>query len=196
MMKHVQGHQGPMLVEQFKGGQSNPTYKLLTPEKSYVIRRKPPGILLSGAHAVERELQVMHALLKTGYPVPQVFALCTDESVIGTSFYVMECVAGRIFWDVTFPQVSRDERPQYFDATNATIARLHCIDYRSIGLEGYGRLATILNARSRGGRSNTKRTSSARAVMSTWTVSSIGSLRMFRAATKRASCMGTSALTT
>jgi aminoglycoside phosphotransferase (APT) family kinase protein len=75
MMKHVQGYQGPMLVEQFKGGQSNPTYKLLTPEKSYVIRRKPPGILLSGAHAVERELQVMHALLKTGYPVPQVFAL-------------------------------------------------------------------------------------------------------------------------
>jgi aminoglycoside phosphotransferase (APT) family kinase protein len=139
MMEHVQGYRGPMLVEQFKGGQSNPTYKLLTPEKSYVIRRKPPGILLRGAHAVEREFQVMHALRKTGYPVPHVFALCTDESVIGTSFYVMECVAGRIFWDVTFPQVSRDERPRYFDAMNATIAQLHCIDFSSIGLGEYGR---------------------------------------------------------
>ena len=139
MMEHVQGFQGPMIVEQFKGGQSNPTYKLLTPEKTYVIRRKPPGVLLRGAHAVEREFQVLQALRKTGYPVPHVFALCTDDSVIGTWFYVMECVEGRIFWDVTFPQVSRDERPRYFDAMNATIAQLHCIDYSAIGLGEYGR---------------------------------------------------------
>jgi len=97
------------------------------------------GVLLKGAHAVEREFQVMHALRKTGFPVPHVYALCDDDTVVGTPFYVMEYIAGRIFWNVTFPQVSREARPKYFDAMNATIAQLHCVDYGAIGLGEYGR---------------------------------------------------------
>jgi aminoglycoside phosphotransferase (APT) family kinase protein len=139
MAAHVRGYAGPLTVEQFKGGQSNPTYKLLTPAKAYVMRRKPPGQLLKGAHAVDREAQVLQALQKVGFPVANVHGLCTDDSVIGTWFYVMNCVEGRIIWDPTFPHVSREERPRYFDAMNETIARLHCIDYQAIGLADYGR---------------------------------------------------------
>jgi aminoglycoside phosphotransferase (APT) family kinase protein len=136
---HVAGYSGPLTVEQFKGGQSNPTYKLLTPHASYVMRRKPPGQLLKGAHAVEREAQVLKALATVSFPVAHVHGLCADDSVIGTWFYVMDCVAGRIFWDTTFPGVSRLERPRYFDAMNETMARLHCVDYAGIGLANYGR---------------------------------------------------------
>jgi aminoglycoside phosphotransferase (APT) family kinase protein len=136
---HVAGYSGPLTVEQFKGGQSNPTYKLLTPHASYVMRRKPPGQLLKGAHAVEREAQVLKALATVSFPVAHVHGLCADDTVIGTWFYVMDCVTGRIFWDTTFPGVSRLERPRYFDAMNETIARLHRVDYAGIGLADYGR---------------------------------------------------------
>ena len=136
---HVEGYRGPLTIEQFKGGQSNPTYKLRTPGRDYVLRRKPPGALLKGAHAIEREYRVITALAGVGFPVARPFALCLDESVIGTWFYVMEMVSGRIFWDSTLPTLTRDERPTYFDAMNATIAKLHLLDPPSIGLADYGK---------------------------------------------------------
>ena len=139
MDANVADFRGPLAVEQFKGGQSNPTYKLITPGKAYVLRRKPPGQLLKGAHAVEREARVLRALGKTGFPVPRVHGLCTDDEVLGTWFYVMDMVEGRLFWDATIPQVAQGERPAYFDAMNATIAALHGIDYRAAGLEDFGR---------------------------------------------------------
>ena len=139
MQANVSGYTGPLTVEQFKGGQSNPTYRLVTPNTTYVLRRKPPGQLLKGAHAVEREAEVLTALYSVGFPVPRVYGLCSDDSVIGTWFYVMDHIDGRIFWDLAFPEVSRDVRPRYFDAMNETLARLHSIDYAAIGLANYGR---------------------------------------------------------
>ncbi len=139
MTGHVAGFAGPLRVEQFKGGQSNPTYKLVTPTAAYVLRRKPPGQILTGAHAIDREARILTALGKTGFPVAHIHGLCTDDSVIGTWFYVMEMVEGRIFWDATFPGVDRDQRPAYFDAMNAAIARLHGIDYDALGLGDYGK---------------------------------------------------------
>jgi len=139
MTRHVPGYQGPIRLEQFRGGQSNPTYKIVTPSRPYVVRRKPPGPLIKGAHAVEREARVLAALETVGFPVAHVHGLCTDETVIGTPFYVMDMVAGRIFWDATLPEVDRAERPAYFDAMNRTIAALHAIDPAAIGLADYGR---------------------------------------------------------
>ena len=139
MTAHVDGFAGPITVEQFSGGQSNPTYKLVTPARMYVLRRKPPGVLLKGAHAIDREAKVLTGLGKAGFPVAHVYGVCTDESVIGTWFYVMAMVEGRIFWDATFPGVARDARPAYFDAMNAAIARLHQVDYAAVGLGDYGR---------------------------------------------------------
>ena len=139
MRTHIAGFAGPLAVEQFKGGQSNPTYKLSTPTQTYVLRRKPPGQLLKGAHAVEREARVLTALGKHGFPVPNIRGLCTDDAVIGTWFYVMDMVEGRIFWDATFPDVRREQRPLYFDAMNAALAQLHTIDFTFIGLSDYGR---------------------------------------------------------
>jgi aminoglycoside phosphotransferase (APT) family kinase protein len=139
MNAHVEGFRGPLTIEQFKGGQSNPTYKLTTPPRTYVLRRKPPGHLLPGAHAVEREAKVLSALGSAGFPVARIYGLCTDEAVIGTWFYIMEMVQGRIFWDATFPDVDRDSRPAYFDAMNATLAQLHQVDYQAVGLGDYGR---------------------------------------------------------
>jgi aminoglycoside phosphotransferase (APT) family kinase protein len=136
---NVAGYAGPLTVTQFKGGQSNPTYKLATPTRSYVLRRKPPGELLKGAHAVEREAQVLGALAAADFPVARVHGLCTDDAVIGTWFYVMDCVEGRIFWDASFPEVAREDRALYFDAMNATLARLHSLDYAAIGLADYGK---------------------------------------------------------
>ncbi|MBH0114525.1 phosphotransferase [Novosphingobium sp. YJ-S2-02] len=135
----VADYAGPMQVEQFKGGQSNPTYKLVTPSRSYVLRRKPPGELLKGAHAVEREAKVLSALHAAGFPVAKVYGLCTDDTVIGTWFYVMEMVEGRIFWDATVPGVANEERAAIFDAMNATIAQLHGFDPEAIGLGDYGK---------------------------------------------------------
>jgi aminoglycoside phosphotransferase (APT) family kinase protein len=139
MRMHIDGFAGPLRVEQFKGGQSNPTYKLVTPARSYVLRRKPPGQILKGAHAVEREAKVLAGLERAGFPVAHVYGLCTDDTVIGTWFYVMEMVEGRIVWDATFPDVDRGERLAHFDAMNATIAQLHMVDHEAIGLGDYGR---------------------------------------------------------
>ncbi|MBV1688879.1 phosphotransferase family protein [Novosphingobium sp. G106] len=139
MAENILDFSGPLKVEQFKGGQSNPTYKLITPDRSYVLRRKPPGPVLKGAHAVEREARVIAALGKTGFPVAHVYGLCTDDGIIGSWFYVMEMVEGRNFWDATFPGVPREDRPSYFEAMNQTIAQLHSIDPAGIGLGDYGR---------------------------------------------------------
>jgi aminoglycoside phosphotransferase (APT) family kinase protein len=139
MEANVDGFAPPLVVEQFKGGQSNPTYKLVTPDRDYVLRRKPPGKLLPGAHAVDREYRVISALGAQGFPVARAYGLCLDEAVIGTPFYVMEMVEGRIFWDPTFAEVPRAERPLYFDAMNETIARLHLIDPDAAGLGDYGK---------------------------------------------------------
>jgi aminoglycoside phosphotransferase (APT) family kinase protein len=139
LQREVEGYAGPLHVEQFRGGQSNPTYKLVTPERTYVLRRKPPGKLLPGAHAVDREYRVISALAVEGFPVARAYGLCTDEAVIGTAFYVMEMVEGRIFWEAELPQVSAAERPLYFDAMNAVLAQLHSIDPQAAGLGDYGK---------------------------------------------------------
>lgn len=139
MATHVAGYAGPLQIDQFKGGQSNPTYRLRTPGAAYVLRRKPPGVLLKGAHAVEREARVMAALGTTGFPVPRIHGLCTDASVIGSWFFVMDLVQGRIFWDASFSTVPQGERAAYMDAMNATLAALHAVDPGAIGLGDYGR---------------------------------------------------------
>lgn len=139
MKAHVDGYEGPLSVRQFKGGQSNPTYQLITPGKTYVLRRKPPGQLARGAHAVDREARVLTALAGEGFPVARVHGLCTDDSVIGSWFFVMDMVEGRIFWDATFPEVPREGRPRYFSAMNDTLARLHRINPEAVGLGDYGR---------------------------------------------------------
>jgi aminoglycoside phosphotransferase (APT) family kinase protein len=139
MADNVPSFAGPMTVEQFKGGQSNPTYRLSTPNARYVLRRQPPGQLLKGAHDMVREARVQQALGKTAFPVATIHGVCDDVSVIGTQFYVMDMVEGRIFWDAAFSDVPRPDRAAYFDAMNATMAQLHGIDYAAIGLEDYGK---------------------------------------------------------
>jgi aminoglycoside phosphotransferase (APT) family kinase protein len=144
MVEHVEGFSGPLSVEQFCGGQSNPTYKLMTPTRNYVLRRKPSGTLLKGAHAVEREAKVLAALGLVGFPVPHMYALCTDESVIGTWFYIMDMVEGRIFWDATVPGVTSAERAAIFDSMNETMAALHRIDPDAAGLGDFGRRSNYI----------------------------------------------------
>ncbi len=139
MRANVRGYAGPFQVRQFKGGQSNPTYKLITPTRSYVLRRKPPGLLLKSAHAVDREYRVITALFTLGFPVPETFGLCTDEGVIGTWFYIMDCVEGRVIWDGTFPEVPTAERRACFEAMNATMAQLHSISPEAAGLADFGK---------------------------------------------------------
>ena len=139
MAANVPGFEGPLEVEQFNGGQSNPTYKLVTPDRRYVLRRKPPGTLLPGAHAVDREARVIRAIESAGFPVPHVHALCTDEGVIGTWFYVMDMVDGRIFWNAALPGETPAARAAIYDAMNAAIAHLHTIEPAAIGLADYGR---------------------------------------------------------
>ncbi len=139
MEEHVPGFAGPLTVTQFKGGQSNPTYKLDTPAASYVLRRKPPGKTLPGAHAVDREYKVIAALGRQGFPVPRVHALCDADGVIGTAFYVMDMVPGRIVWEAHFPGLAPEQRAAHFDAMNATIAQLHSYDPAGIGLGDYGK---------------------------------------------------------
>jgi aminoglycoside phosphotransferase (APT) family kinase protein len=136
---HVVGYAGPVTVEKFKGGQSNPTYLLTTPGKKFVLRRKPPGKLLPSAHAVEREYKVMTALHALGFPAPRTFALCEDPDVIGTAFFVMDFVEGRIFWDASLPDVARADRAPLFNALTDTLADLHMIDYAAAGLGDFGK---------------------------------------------------------
>jgi len=139
MTANVDGFAGPLKVGQFKGGQSNPTYKLDTPGKAYVLRRKPPGKLLPSAHAVEREFKVMSALGNEGFPVPKMHGLCEDPELIGTAFYVMDFVDGRIFWDPYLPSVDTGKRADIYDSMNETLATLHAFDPASIGLGDYGK---------------------------------------------------------
>ncbi len=139
MGANVAGFTGPLTIAQFKGGQSNPTYRLESPSALYVLRKKPPGPLLKGAHDVLREARVMRALANTAVPVPPVVASSDDESIIGSAFFIMRLVEGRIFWDTAFRDIPEDERAAYFDAMNATIAALHQVDYDAAGLGDYGR---------------------------------------------------------
>jgi aminoglycoside phosphotransferase (APT) family kinase protein len=129
----------PLTIAQFKGGQSNPTYRLDSPSGSYVLRRKPPGELLPSAHAVDREYRVICALHAAGFPVPRPFVLCGDDAVAGTMFYVMAFVPGRIFWDAALPDLGRAERFAIYDAMNETLARLHGMDYEALGLADFGK---------------------------------------------------------
>ncbi len=127
-------------IEQFKGGQSNPTYRLTAADgKRYALRRKPPGKLLPSAHAVEREYRVISALHPLGFPVARPLVLCEDDSVIGTAFYVMDCVEGRVLWDQSLPGMSRPERAALWDELNRVIALLHTIDFEKVGLAGFGK---------------------------------------------------------
>ncbi|MCL2346524.1 MAG: phosphotransferase [Desulfobulbus sp.] len=136
----IPGYCGPLTVKQFDGGQSNPTYLLVTPTAKYVLRRKPAGVLLKSAHAVDREFRVIKALSQIeDFPVPEALVLCEDDSVIGSMFYVMRHVQGRVFWDCQMPDLSRDERAAVFDSANATLAKLHSVDYTAIGLGDFGR---------------------------------------------------------
>lgn len=135
------GFAGPLQVEMFKGGQSNPTYKLVTPRQSYVMRAKPGPVakLLPSAHAIEREYAVMSGLAGTEVPVPRMHVLCEDESVIGRAFYVMEFMQGRVLWDQTLPEIDRAGRGAIYDEMNRVIAALHKVDYKAQGLANYGK---------------------------------------------------------
>jgi len=130
---------GPLVVRQFRGGQSNPTYQLTAGGRTWVLRRKPPGALLPSAHAIEREFRVLAALSSTGFPVPRPHALCEDAELLGTPFYVMEHVEGRVLWEPTLPDLSPAERFAIYDSLNETLARLHALDPASLGLSDFGR---------------------------------------------------------
>ncbi len=139
---HVEGYPGaPLALEQFRGGQSNPTFRLEAGGRRYVLRTKPgpAAKLLPSAHAIDREFRVMQALHQAGFPVPRQEALCLDESVIGRAFYVMECVEGRVLWDQSLPGMTPTERAAIYDELNRTIARLHTIDHAAIGLADFGK---------------------------------------------------------
>ncbi|SEL10604.1 Predicted kinase, aminoglycoside phosphotransferase (APT) family [Roseateles sp. YR242] len=141
LSQHVPGFAGPLTVEQFKGGQSNPTYKLVTPTAQYVMRSKPAPVakLLPSAHAIEREFTVMRALQSTDVPVPRMLALCEDESVMGRAFYVMAFIQGRVLWDQSLPGASNAERGAIYEEMNRVIAALHKVDVNAVGLSQYGK---------------------------------------------------------
>jgi aminoglycoside phosphotransferase (APT) family kinase protein len=136
---------GDLVIEQYQGGQSNPTYRLTAGDRRYVLRRKPPGKLLPSAHAVDREFRVMSALAGTGVPVAKMHALCEDDAVIGTAFYVMEYVEGRILWDPTLPGMTPAQRAAHYDELNRVIATLHRVDYAAIGLGDFGRTGSYIS---------------------------------------------------
>jgi aminoglycoside phosphotransferase (APT) family kinase protein len=136
---HVPGWRGPSAAKKFATGQSNPTYLIEAPSGCYVLRRKPPGKLLKSAHMIEREFRVLRALEGTGFPAPRALALCEDDSVIGTAFYVMAHVDGRIFWDPALPELPREGRRPIYDAMNEGLAKLHAIDVAAAGLSDFGK---------------------------------------------------------
>lgn len=138
--EHIPGFSGTLSVEKFAGGQSNPTFKLSAGGTHYVLRRKPPGELLKSAHAVDREYRVITALQDTDVPVARTYCLCEDESVVGSMFYVMEYMDGRVFWDATVPEVeSNEERTAIYDELNRVLANLHKVDPAAVGLADFGR---------------------------------------------------------
>lgn len=136
---NLPGFEGPLTASQFEGGQSNPTYLLRTPARRYVLRRKPPGQLLPSAHAVDREYRVMRALRDSGVPVPGVLLHCTDSAVIGTEFFVMEFLDGRLFWNPALPGLSREERGRIYDEMNRVISTIHRLDVGVAGLGDFGK---------------------------------------------------------
>jgi aminoglycoside phosphotransferase (APT) family kinase protein len=136
---HVAGFAGPLVVSQFKGGQSNPTYLLETPQRRYVLRRKPPGRLLPSAHAVDREHRIIGALHAQGFPVAEAVLYCANDTIVGTAFFVMSYVEGRVFWEPQMPAADPAERTRVYDDMNATLARLHAFEPAAIGLGDYGR---------------------------------------------------------
>jgi aminoglycoside phosphotransferase (APT) family kinase protein len=136
---NVEGFAGPLTLNQFKGGQSNPTYQLVTPAKKYVLRKKPGGKLLPSAHAVDREYRVISALYPTGFPVARPYALCTDDSIVGAIFYVMEMVEGRILWNGRLPDCTNQERRDIYEHKIATLAQLHNTDVEKVGLSDFGK---------------------------------------------------------
>ncbi|SDO74509.1 Predicted kinase, aminoglycoside phosphotransferase (APT) family [Lutimaribacter pacificus] len=139
MQENVAGFQGPVALSKFEGGQSNPTFRVDAASGRYVLRRKPLGPVLPSAHAVDREFRVLEAMRKGGVPVADVHALCQDSNVIGSDFYVMDFVDGRVFWDPRLPDMSRDERAAVFASMNSTIAQIHSLDPDAIGLSDFGR---------------------------------------------------------
>lgn len=141
LTNNLPGFEGPLTIEMFKGGQSNPTFKLITPQRSYVMRAKPGPVakLLPSAHAVEREFAVMQGLAGTSVPVPHMHCLCEDESVIGRAFYVMEFMQGRVLWDQSLPGMTRDQRGAIYDEMNRVISALHTVKFVDRGLAGYGK---------------------------------------------------------
>jgi len=139
MGSHVGGYRGPLQLRQFEGGQSNPSFLLETSRESYVLRKQPPGKLLPSAHRVDREYRVITALADSEVPVPRTFGLCEDTAVIGTSFFVMEFVAGRILSDAALPGVVPAERAAIFDAVVDVLAKLHAVDPDDVGLGDFGR---------------------------------------------------------
>ncbi len=145
LAEHVPGYRGPSRLLPFEGGQSNPTFRLDAASGRYVLRRKPAGALLASAHAVDREFRVMRALANTAVPVPHVHALCEDTSVIGSAFYVMDHVEGRILWDARLPGMTPAERRAVYASMNATIAALHSVDPASVGLGDFGRPGNYLS---------------------------------------------------
>jgi aminoglycoside phosphotransferase (APT) family kinase protein len=139
MEANVEGFAGPLTINQFKGGQSNPTYQVVTPAKKYVLRKKPGGKLLPSAHAVDREFKVISALYLTGFPVARPYALCLDDSVLGAMFYVMDMVEGRVLWDGALKELPKAERRALYENKIATLAKLHTTDHEKIGLGDYGK---------------------------------------------------------
>lgn len=139
--KNLEGFSGPLTAEMFKGGQSNPTYKLCTPTKNYVMRSKPGPVakLLPSAHAIEREFTIMRALADTPVPVPRMYCLCEDESVIGRAFYLMECMEGRVLWDQSLPGMDATQRSAMYREMNRVISALHTVRFAERGLQDYGK---------------------------------------------------------
>lgn len=137
--EHVAGFSGPSRAIKYPTGQSNPTYEIATPSSRYVLRRKPPGKLLKSAHMVEREFRVLQALERAGFPAPRALALCEDESVAGSVFYLMAHVDGRIFWDPGMEGATNAERAGVYDSMNAALAQMHTIDLAAAGLSDYGK---------------------------------------------------------
>ncbi|HSC01420.1 MAG TPA: phosphotransferase, partial [Burkholderiaceae bacterium] len=139
LREHVDGFAGELKVEQFKGGQSNPTFMLTAGGRRYVMRRKPPGVLLPSAHAVDREFRVISALAGSDVPVARAHALCDDAAVIGTAFYVMDYVEGRVLWDPQLPGMTLEQRRAHYAELGRVIAALHQVDHAAVGLSDYGR---------------------------------------------------------
>lgn len=146
LAQHVDGFNGLLTVEQFKGGQSNPTFKLITPNAAYVMRSKPGPVakLLPSAHMIEREYRVMKALAGSDVPVARMLVLCEDESVIGRAFYIMQFVEGRVLWDPSLPGMTPEQRVAVFDEMNRVIAALHKVDFAAVGLGDYGKAGSYL----------------------------------------------------